>query len=188
MMRIEQIIAAEQKRYTDAFRSTLESHRSDEGALTGELLISINNQAIPYPYRYLRVDAATLHENGSPKIFQFDLGEGAKFEPVGASIGDGVLEVYPFRWDSVQFLFDRPSPNLQQLEGWLTRWLDVEDAQPHAEDGLSGAIHSCSQIENSNGWWYLTIDFGTAPADTLLEFIELLAFQKMSRIVVRTDG
>ena len=60
-----------------------------------------------------------------------------------------------------------------------------KDAHDRKEEGLSGAIHSFTQIETNGKWWYLTADFGTAPASALVEFVELLASQGMNVIVLK---
>jgi len=84
-------------------------------------------------------------------------------------------------------LVDRPL-NLKQLEGWITRWLDVDGKNPPHPKGISRAIHSFTKVDQSDKWWYLTGDFGSAPADALVEFIELLVSQGATRIVIKSGN
>lgn len=184
-MSIEAVISAERQRYVNFYieaKATLSANSED---VVGELLVSINNDEIPYPYRYVRADLVSKGENGLPALSEVRIDVDPAFEARGYNFGAFQVEVHPFIWSSVQVVFDKPPRSVQQIEGWITRWLDVEGDGATSHDGLSGAVHSFSQIETNGQWWFLTGDFGTAPADALVEFIELLAAQGMSRIVLK---
>ncbi|MEV8520938.1 hypothetical protein ABZR86_14170 [Dyella marensis] len=184
-MSIEDVISAERQRYVNFYveaKAGLSASRED---VVGELLISINNDQIPYPYRYVRADFVSKGDNGQPQVSEVRIDADPAFEARGYNFGAFQVEVRPFTWSSVQVVFDKPPQNLQQIEGWITRWLDVEDCGAMSQDGLSGAVHSFSQIESNGRLWFLTGDFGTAPADALIQFIELIASQGMSRIALK---
>ncbi len=82
-----------------------------------------------------------------------------------------------------QIAFDRP-PDRDKLEALLTDWLDTEDASQGGGWGSANAIHSASPIETNGEFWYLTIDFGTAPADVLLDLMDFLGNQGADRIII----
>lgn len=185
-MGIEDLIAAERERYVNRFAAALDELRCQEANVANEVLISINDEALRYPFRYFRPDALVANTDGTPRVSRFDLGDGETFQPCGFDFGTFSLEVRPFRWDDIQFAFDKPPSNQTQLEGWITRWLNVEDDWRERDDALSNAAHSFTRIENNDDWWYLTADFGTAPAQAAVEFLELLAFQGMKRIVMHS--
>jgi len=184
-MGVEEIIGAARQRYVDFFSETKVSVTAMEADTVSELLISINNEGIPYPYRYIRADLVSKNGDGSLKINEIRVDSDETVEPTGFNFGPFQVEIYPFAWCSVQVLFDKEPPNVNQIEGWITRWLDIEDSWKGDIMGLSGAVHSFSPIETNGSWWFLTADFGTAPADALIEFIELLASQGMSRIILK---
>lgn len=185
-MSIEQIFAKERDRYVQYLIETRAKIASEFPKTVGELLISINNEAIPYPYRYLRVDVMSSFPDGTPKPYEVKLDLDPSFEPKGFNFGQFVVEVYPFTWNSVQILVNRPIEKTKQLEGWITRWLDVEDKNPTNSLGTSQAVHSFTPVDHHGDWWYLTGDFGSAPADALVEFVELMAGQGMTRIVIKS--
>lgn len=106
-MGVEQIFAKERERYV---RFLLE-----------------NSDTIPYPYRYLRVDVMSRTSEGAAEPHEVTLAPDPAFEPKGFDFGTFTAEVYPFTWNSMQILFDRPIGNQRQLDGWIQRWLDVED-------------------------------------------------------------
>jgi len=184
-MKLSQIFEQERNRYVQFLVETRTRLASESEGTVGELLLSINNEAIPYPYRYVRVDIISKGPDGLPKPGEVVIDIDEAFEAREFNFGAFAVEVYPFTWDSVQVLVNGPIKDSRQLEGWITRWLDVEDKNPPGPFGTSQAIHSFSPVESQDGWWYLTGDFGSAPAGALSEFIELLAGQGMTRIVIR---
>lgn len=64
----------------------------------GELLISIKNEAIPYPYRYLRVDVMSTSPDGLPKPYKVKIDIDPSVEAKGFNFGEFIVEVYPFTW------------------------------------------------------------------------------------------
>lgn len=184
-MSIEAVIEAERERYVAFYMKTKASVLSARKEVAGELLIAIDNESIPYPYRYVRADIVSKGEDGQAEVNEVRLDVDPGFESRRYDFGDFQVDVYPFTWSNVQIVFNNPPQDVQQIEGWITRWLDIEDRGTAAHDGLSGAIHSFSQIESNGQWWFQTADFGTAPTDALIEFIELIASQGVSHIVLK---
>ncbi len=185
-MSIEKIFDRERERYVEHFVNTRSNIAKEYPNTSGELLVSLNNETIPYPYRYLRIDVISRLDDDSSKIYEIKIDIDPDFQQRGFNFGSFSVEIYPFSWDSIQIVVNKPLQNTHQLEGWITRWLDVEDK--HSEDSrqISHAIHSFSQIDNTGNWWYLTGDFGTAPKEALIEFIELMAGEGMTRIVLKS--
>ena len=184
-MGIEAVINAERQRYVEFFVEAKTKLTGEQPDAVGELLISINNEALPYPYRYLRADIASKGKNGQPELGEVRIDIDPTFEARGYNFGAFKVEVYPFTWSSVQIVFDKAPQDLQQIEEWITRWLDVGDSGARAHQGLSGAIHSFSQMGSNGQWWFMTADFGTAPTHALIEFIQMLASLGMSHIVIK---
>jgi len=184
-MNIEAVIGAERQRYVSFYAEAKARLAMSQPNVVGELLISINNEEVPYPYRYIRADIVSKSESGETELSEVRLDTDPAFEARGYNFGAFQVEIHPFTWSCVQVVFDKAPRSVQQIEGWITRWLDVDNLGTAEHQGLSGAVHSFSQIESNGQWWFLTADFGTAPADAMIEFIELLASQGMSRIVLK---
>ena len=185
-MSIEQIFVKERERYVQFLVETRSKLTTENPKTVGELLVSVNNDTIPYPFRYLRVDVMSSLPDGTPKPYEVKIDLDPSFEGKGFNFGSFVVEVYPFTWNSIQILFNQPIKNVQHLESWITRWLDLGDNNPANPLNLSHAIHSFTPVDQFGEWWYLTGDFGTAPYDALVEFIELLADEEMTRIVIKS--
>ena len=183
-MNLHSLLEGERTRYVDHLVRAHAHAAAQSAACVAELLLSINSEAIPYPYRYLRVDQMQAGADGKPQPCEVRVGLAPAFEPRQFKFGDLVLEVHPFTWNSVRILFDQPIRDSAGLDTWITTRLDIDGRNPDAQSGLSRAIHSFTQVARVGTWWQLTGDFGTAPIEALVEFIELLAGQGSRRILI----
>jgi hypothetical protein len=182
-MSLVSIISAERERYVSYFETVVAGIPANPSRVR-ELLISINNDALEYPYRYVRVDLIEKREDGSDLISEVWLDPPENMEAIGFQLGTVTIEIYPFTWCSTQIAFDRSLPDIAKFEGLLMQWLDTSDATT-GPSGVANAIHSVTPIETNGQLWFLTIDFGTAPADVLLDLIDFLANEGMvDRIVI----
>ena len=183
-MSIESLIETVRNRYVRFFIDARERKRLDNPRVVSELLISLNTEDLSYPYRYLRVDLFAKDASDNPEPSEVLLPP-ENLEPTGFNFGAFVVEVYPFSWCAIELLLDSEPSNEKQLEGWMTRWLDVQDKNTRTSDDLSLAAHSFSPIQKTGEWWSLVADFGTAPADALVELIELFVGQGVRRFVLK---
>ncbi len=183
-MSIVSLIAAEQARYVDFFERAVADARRARTHAARELLISINNEALAYPYRYLRIDLITKESQGPNEFLQLLDGPDPGFEGRSFDLGGAIIELHPFAWCETQIAFDAPPADLHSIETYLTDWLDLEDRKRTGDAGPPNAIHSATPIETNGQLWFLTIDFGTAPPDALIDLIDLLLNQGMNRIII----
>lgn len=183
-MSVVTIISAERDRYAAYFETVAANMAAKGTAFARELLISINNEALAYPYRYFRADLIEKAVDGSDQFYEVWLDPSQDFEATGFQLGQVRIEIYPFTWCDVQIAFDRPLPSLSKLEEILTAWLDIDETKT-SPTGVANAIHAASQVETNGQLWYLTIDFGTASADALLDLIDFFANEgKAERIII----
>jgi len=185
-MSVVSIISAERERYTAHFEAIVAGMVSSGSSHARELLISINNDAIPYPYRYLRVDLIEKAADGSNQLSEVWLDPPHDFEATGFQLGSVRIEIYPFTWCSTQIAFDRPLSDLSKLEAVLTAWLDIDDKRV-TPSGVANAIHSVSPVETNGQLWFFTIDFGTAAADGMLDLIDFIANEALAERIIITS-
>lgn len=103
-------------------------------------------------------------------------------------LGSVTLEIHPFTWCAVQVAFDRQLSDESLIGDFLDKWLDLEDTAYNRGEPLSDAIHSATQIETDGTFWFLTIDFGTASADALLDLLDILVNDGASRVVMASQA
>jgi len=185
-MSLEQIFTRERERYVRYLARVRDHIAKERGNVACELLISLNVETLPYPYRYFRTDVTCKLADGTPKVFEARLDLDPEFEGTGFSFDGLVVEVYPFTWSAVHILFDKPFETLAPVEEWITRWLDVDGKNQENKLGLSCVIHSFTRVDQSGGWWHLAGDLGSAPVEALIEFINLLASEGMSKIIIQS--
>jgi hypothetical protein len=183
-MNIQTLFEIERARYVSDLLNVRSKTEAEFPGCVSELLLSINNEAIPYPYRYLRVDLLHPVLDGNPQPCEVRVGLDPAFKTKQFDFGSFVVEVRPFTWNSVHVLFDRPVADGKLLDSWITDLLDIESKNVDSKCGLSLAVHSFTQLSRDGDWWHLTGDFGTAPPETLVQFVELLASQGVTRIVI----
>lgn len=182
-MMLEQILNDERERYIRALKQSCQEVKSEFPSTAFELLIDINNNAIPYPYRYFRVDIISKTSAGEHKVREVVMEPNDLIEPMNFVCGKLYLELRPFTWNSIQILINKQIQSPMDLEKWVTCWLDLDDK--NEKDGNSNAIHSCSRVEHSQGWSYFTVDFGTAPVAAFLELIAWLQNEGIDRVVLK---
>lgn len=182
-MSVVSIVRTERERYVNHFEAVFESIKVDDTPCARELLISISNETLPYPYRYLRLDALEKRPDGTDQPYEFWLDPSPDAEALGFQLGPVAVEIYPFTWCAAQVAFDR-APDIGKLEAFLAAWLDTSDSKGSGGTGPANAIHSASPVETNGALWFLTIDFGTAPADALLDLIDFLGNEGADRIIV----
>ncbi|MES2632285.1 MAG: hypothetical protein V4669_04895 [Pseudomonadota bacterium] len=183
-MTLREIFEKERERYVELLLSTKAELLAKSPATSSEVLISLNNEAMPYPYRYLRVDLLSKAQDGAVRPYYVTPAPDMTVEPRGYNLGSFEMQVHPFTWNAVNIKVDQPIQSLQVLEDWATRWLDIKDT--HASETLAQAIHSLGRVEPQNDWWLFTVDLGSAPATALTELIDLVAAQGARRIIVQS--
>jgi hypothetical protein len=187
-MNLQEILSGERERYVRFLLLAREDITSKLPNTVSELLLSINNEAIPYPYRYLRIDLMSRTDDGQNKPTEVRIDLDPNFKPQIYKFGPLTLEIHPFFWNQAQILLNKEPSDIKKIEGWITHWLDIEDQGGTNPAGLSGALHSFTQLQKAGDWWHMTGDFGTAPIEALVEFINLMAQQGVTHIVIRSDG
>jgi hypothetical protein len=103
--------------------------------------------------------------------------EAASFEPFSTQVGAMNVEVAEARWDQIVLVCSGGALEENDFLAWFARYFDKEDAR--RTDGFANAIHSAEIAPGR-----LSVDFGTAPADALIELLDLLAAKGFTRVRV----
>ncbi|MDP9415842.1 MAG: hypothetical protein M3Q08_17525 [Pseudomonadota bacterium] len=101
-MSVTSMVSAERERYARYFETAFANVRSSNPQCARELLIAINNEALPYPYRYLRLDAIEKCSDGTDRPYEFWLDPPQDAEARGFQLGPVAVEIYPFTWCSIR--------------------------------------------------------------------------------------
>lgn len=186
-MSVVSLITAERDRYVAFFEKAASEALAANPQAARELLISINEPAPPYPYRYVRVDVFGKLPDGSDRAYELWLDPAPESEGRGFDLGPATIEIYPFTWCSATVAFNHPPRDIAALEDRLTDLLDIHDERWTENSPASGSIHSVTPMESNGEFSYLTIDSGTAPADALLDLIDFFLDEGSTRVLVQSE-
>lgn len=176
------IAAAVRESYLEVLLESLATFTDEHQPSAPEVMFELQRDE-PLPYRLYRADMAA-NNNGSPKIQDVNPSTHLSFEPFGLQVAKGVTAtVDPFVWNDVGIRTNSTMP-AEPVEGWAVRWLDLEDKYPKDEHGLQGVIHSIVREDAAEGSTLLTVDFGSAPVESLSELIELAFHSGASHVSI----
>lgn len=186
------LIESAQARYTDYFFDAVARAKSDNPDVVSEFLIPLSDDSIPYPYRHFRADLMGEDEEDNTRaveLWQDPPTEDHDPESRAYAFDLGIvkIEIHPFTWCSVQIGFDHALSDEAVLGDFLDQWFDPEDRAYHRGEPLSGAIHSATRVETLGSVSSLTIDFGTAPTDALIELLETLAADGATHLIIASQ-
>ena len=144
-----------------------------------------NNAHNPEPFSLIRVDAlfgtppdvsAVRYELPVTQTIEFTRCE---FSGVDVSIG-------AFSWENATFAFRESSFQLRGLKNWLSHWIDDQELRRPDHSGLSGVVHSIAWQSSNEADWQITIDLGSSPVTSALNFIEVLNFLGVTECTLST--
>jgi len=159
----------ERNRYIDFFKRGIEYLKTDKSQFAVELLIESNDTALTHPFNLLRLDFIYKDELNIDRINSLQLDTKLTYEKVIANKKNSKITINPFLWGNCTITFEKIIEN--NLILWIEKWIDVQDSR-YTE--YSNSIHNCSLNKNANGLNELTVDFGTAPVESMIELIDLL--------------
>lgn len=174
-MTFQEFAESVRTRYLDFYRKNLVELKSTQPTCAYELLVKPNNAANPEPFSLLRLDAV-YQEAGEFKVVRVAMDQeapssGPAFDIAGLAVSTGTLS-----WESTTLSFRSSKFGVGLLQAWLSKWIDDSEIRKPDDSGLSGVIHSIgwNHADPETGAWEITIDFGSAPVQSLLELLELL--------------
>lgn len=133
------------------------------------------------------------------------------------NLGTVTVEIHPFTWCAAQIQFNHALSDESVITEFLEEWMDPQDRAYDNGEPFAFAIHFATQIQQSTAEseappeaatgrstelyaaeeWdeddtnprlsTLTIDFGTAPAEALLDLIERLTLDGATEILIRSN-
>lgn len=152
-----------------------------------ELLVELNSATNPRPFSLVRLDA--IHgPSSAPQVSRIAFNCDAERPRLRLQHNRVAVELGGVSWEEVSISFEASQFDLSRLGSWLSRWIDEIDERATDESGLIGVIHSISWDSSPNGRWRISIDFGSAPVECAVEFIDELQRQGVEACVIETEG
>lgn len=162
-----EVFEQERTDYLCALKSCLHNIRERDPEAASEVLIELNNDHIPRPYRFFRPDIL-YRDHGKPKIAEAVKDEYHSFDPHELVLSNGLKGIlHPFQWDKIGARLHGEISDWAPFEDWVNKWLDVADDRTVPNVDFTGSIHHVTRPTHEAGVWSKCIDMGSADVDAL---------------------
>jgi hypothetical protein len=160
--------------YFAAFVAEVDGLRRGGEQFAVELLVQPNGWTSPFPFNLMRIDFV-IGRADDPRIVRLVDGAPIAAEPF-EHVLDGGLRVTgtSVGWETFDVSFSSATFDVAVLDGWLRAWLDVDETHGVDEHGLAGVVHGLAWDADADRW-RITADLGSAPVESALELLGVLA-------------
>ena len=139
-------------------------------------------------YNYYRPDCLKISDE-SNKIIDFGIDTYLNHKTVMFDFHDLELFIQPVIWNNVEIEVERLPHNMEVFYKWIEKWVDIEDELiKKNEQGLQEVIHSVSQFINEDNNIVFSIDFGSAPIDSLFYLFDILYKDGLTKAAVYSSN
>ena len=161
--------------YMDFYLRVIRKLAEEPERCVPEVLLQIGGrEELPEMFQLYRVDILR-GSNEQPQVSEVNHDRLPVGPDVRAGIGDLEATISPLLWNGDEFLCDSFDPRDAAFAAWMIMWMDPDDENPPDEDGLGGCIHSVTWPEPVGDAVGFSIDFGSAPAEALVELLGILS-------------
>jgi hypothetical protein len=172
---LRRVLAEARDQYLHHYRAVIHRAKANRPQAVPELLIELNAADSGLVNRLTRVDVI-WGGAAQPSIIEANVDPPAKVECIYSAVGPPVVRAFSLVWNACEILCPEPIVLSSEFDRWFVRWLDLDDAKAPDAEGLAGVIHSVTKPGRVGDKWGFSIDLGSAPADAVLELLELPEF------------
>ena len=131
---------------------------------------------------FMRVDIV-YREAAEPKLVEINLNAKSQLDSEKVALGRLEISLEAMVWNGIEIRTDLEQINRLALRNWYMSAMDLEDSNPVGEDNLSGVIHSFGTYQE-DGYVSFAVDFGSAPASTLVDLLSILEKEGANEISI----
>ncbi len=169
---LRRVLAEARDRYLDHYRAVVRRAKANRPQAVPELLIELKPADGGLVHRLTRVDVI-WGGAAQPSIIEANVDPPTEVECIYSAIGPPVVRAFSLVWNACEILCPEPVVLGSEFERWFARWVDLDDVRAPDADGLAGVIHSVTKAGRVGDKWGFSIDLGSAPAESVLELLEL---------------
>lgn len=96
------------------------------------------------------------------------------------------VELSDCGWYGIEFECETFRQTDAAFKEWFHKWYDASDAGIAVEEGLSGFVHCATTVQERDGACIFSVDFGSAPVESLLELLSVLHSQGIKQLSMGT--
>ena len=169
---LEELLGKVRDHYLTGYRRAIGSYRERFTPGGPEVLLE-TDQSAPLVYRYYRMDLASGSTN-PPDMTEVNLDSHLEFEPLTFDHDGLEVRLTPVVWNGVECRVEPALAHDADLQAWALRWVDPEERAVPDSDGLGAYVHSVTVPRSDATGTTFSIDFGSAPVQSVLELLSVL--------------
>ncbi|WP_018616394.1 hypothetical protein [Segetibacter koreensis] len=177
------IAKIERRRYVEYFTNEISALKNGKDICASELQIEVNDESTSYPFNRIYLDFIYKDQKSKDHILELRLDKNLDYKSLNFYFQKMKVEVHPFCWNSVEFMVDKI--DVSSLSGWVIKWLKIDEELP--DDELGEVIHSCSEPGLVDDKYSFAIDFGSAPENCFIEFLQFLCDSNTGFVRIETS-
>ncbi len=123
-----------------------------------------------------------IKNDGGSEVIELQPDTILTFQKINGCFGAVALSIEHLRWDDVVIYHDLSSLPQDEIDVWFRRWFDPNDERRGHDASLSRVIHSLLIRPG-----VLSIDFGTAAPEALMDLLALLERARATNIRISSS-
>lgn len=159
--------------YMSGFEQSLAEARPEFAKVAAEVMLDVPLPGEPeLLYRIMRMDIMGQDANG-PRAIEVNVNE---LMPAGNRL-DGFripITLHAAVWNGLEFVIDGPPPDEARLLPWIAKWVDIDDRRYVEGADFQSVIHNCMRPAMTASGCWISVDFGSAPEESVFELIGIL--------------
>jgi hypothetical protein len=157
--------------YLQHYRAAIARNREANAQFAPEILLELSD-SVGLHRKLYRVDMISTND-GKHSVIEANLDRATQFAETMEQRGETSVTLRPFVWNGVMFITQ--GGRSADVDSWFLRWADIDDNNESDEDGLGCVIHSLKVTDLPENGRAYSVDFGSAPVDSFVDFLDVLA-------------
>lgn len=184
MMTFREELEAIRERYVRFYLDTLREFQIKGKEVGSELQVQIDSRAAHEFYmNRARIDLVEVDSLQSGEVYCKSVKPGQRLYTPFSGLSIELLEC---AWYGIEFQCGTFSQDDSAFHEWFCKWYDFSDEGTAVEAGLSGLIHFATTIKELDTVGVFSVDFGSAPVESLLELLTVFQAQGIDKISMGT--
>lgn len=187
MSDVQVVLEQVREHYLSGYQRSIEDFSSRHQKSAPEILFELQgDESQPSVYRLYRVDMGS-GDTSPPSLSEFSHPNHLNFEKIEFSADSISAVLYPIAWNGIEFETDPFPPSDQALSSWVSKWIDPDELGKPDQYGLGGYVHSVTYPEEVEGKMQFSVDFGSAPIDSVYDLFSVFIDLGVSKVEMHSN-
>jgi hypothetical protein len=148
----------------------------------------MNNDETEELYRLYRFDCLG-DKNGEFEIIEFNHDTYIVHPQINFEVGNLKVQLSPFFWNGCEIHYQEEIKTYSPLIEWGKKWIDIDDEKTATEkQGSGNVIHNVQPPSKDLNGYMITIDFGTASINSIIELFTVFKDMGIHEIEINSNS